>query len=105
MGDIPITKIIRIDEPDKYKLHAARWNGEDQPLDVYVRDNFRLSLLEYRPMKADDKVIMKEKAFGKRCFFQEVNLAITILFPPTGKSVAPSSPCFFPPVICDVRLK
>ncbi len=38
MSSIPITQIIRIDEPNQYKFHAARWNGENQPLDVYVRD-------------------------------------------------------------------
>jgi hypothetical protein len=38
MSDIPITKIIGIEEPEKYKFHAARWNDSDQPLDVYVRD-------------------------------------------------------------------
>ena len=38
MSDIPISKIIRIDEPEQYKFHAARWNGEDHPLDAYVRD-------------------------------------------------------------------
>ncbi len=38
MSEIPITKIIKIDNINKFKLHAARWNGEYQPLDVYVRD-------------------------------------------------------------------
>jgi len=38
MSEIPITKIIKIDSINKFKLHAARWNGEYQPLDVYVRD-------------------------------------------------------------------
>lgn len=38
MSDIPITKIISIEKPNEYKFHAARWNGGDQPLDVYVRD-------------------------------------------------------------------
>jgi len=38
MSNIPVTKIIRIDEPKQFKFHAARWNGENQPLDVYVRD-------------------------------------------------------------------
>lgn len=38
MNDIPITKIIRIGNPRDFKLHVARWNGEDQPLDVFVRD-------------------------------------------------------------------
>lgn len=38
MTEISITQVIKIDEPRKFKFHAARWNGEDQPLDVYVRD-------------------------------------------------------------------
>ena len=33
-----MTNIIQVDEPSKYKFHAARWNGDDQPLDVYVRN-------------------------------------------------------------------
>ena len=37
MKSIPITNIIGIDAPHDFKLHAARWNGENQPLDVYVR--------------------------------------------------------------------
>ena len=37
-ADIPLTEIIEIKEPEKYKLHGARWNGKYQPLDVYVRD-------------------------------------------------------------------
>ena len=38
MSDIPVTEIIKIDNPEEYKFHAARWNKEYQPLDVYVRD-------------------------------------------------------------------
>ena len=38
MSEIPVAKIIDIDNPSKFKFHAARWNGENQPLDVYVRD-------------------------------------------------------------------
>ena len=38
MTDIPITNILNIDKIKEFKLHAARWNGEYQPLDVYVRD-------------------------------------------------------------------
>lgn len=36
--EIKVTDIISIEEPEKHKFHAARWNGQDQPLDVYVRD-------------------------------------------------------------------
>lgn len=38
MNNILITEIINIEEPQKYKFHAARWNGKSNPLDVYVRD-------------------------------------------------------------------
>lgn len=34
----------------------------------YAKDNFRLSLLEYRPMKVDDKVIMERESFWKEVF-------------------------------------
>ena len=38
MSDIAITEIIKIDNPEEFKFHAARSNNLDQPLDVYVRD-------------------------------------------------------------------
>jgi len=34
---ILLTDIIKIENPPKYKLHFACWNGEEQPLDVFVR--------------------------------------------------------------------
>lgn len=37
--NIPITKIIEMDEATKFKFHAARHNAKNQPLDVYVREN------------------------------------------------------------------
>ncbi len=38
MFEIPVSKIIIIDNPREFKLHAARWSGEYHPLDVYVRN-------------------------------------------------------------------
>lgn len=38
MKEIKISAIIKIGNVHEYKLHAARWNGSDQPLDVYVRN-------------------------------------------------------------------
>jgi hypothetical protein len=38
MEIIPIGKIINIDDPRKFKLHAARSDGSYQPLEVYIRD-------------------------------------------------------------------
>lgn len=38
-ADIPLTAIIEIKEPEKYKLHCASRNPQGvQPLDAYVRD-------------------------------------------------------------------
>ncbi len=37
MSNIPVTNIIKIDDPKKFKFHAARQNQYDRPLDVYVR--------------------------------------------------------------------
>jgi len=36
--DIMLSQIYPITEPDQYKLHLACWNGEDNPLDVFVRN-------------------------------------------------------------------
>jgi hypothetical protein len=30
--------VYQLREPEQYKLHLARWNGADQPLNVFVRD-------------------------------------------------------------------
>ena len=35
--DIYLSNIIRIEKLDEYKLHLACWNGEKQPLDVFVQ--------------------------------------------------------------------
>lgn len=33
-----VSAIFDIDDPREYKFHAARWNAEYQPLDVFTRD-------------------------------------------------------------------
>jgi len=38
MSTISVKDIIAVDNLEEYKFHAARCNGENQPLDVYVRD-------------------------------------------------------------------
>jgi hypothetical protein len=35
---IRLSEIWPIAEPEQYKLHFARWNGENQPLEVWARD-------------------------------------------------------------------
>lgn len=38
MPPIPLSSLLSIPDPNKYKVHLACWNGQDQPLDVFVRD-------------------------------------------------------------------
>ena len=35
---IQLSEIWSIAEPQSYKLHFARWNGENQPLEVWAKD-------------------------------------------------------------------
>lgn len=35
---IPLSTFLPIQTPSQYKVHLACWNGENQPLDVFVRD-------------------------------------------------------------------
>lgn len=38
MSPIALSSLLSIPDPNKYKVHLACWNGQDQPLDVFVRD-------------------------------------------------------------------
>ena len=43
-----------IAEAEAYKLHFARWNGENQPLEVWARDwDEWQGWREYRPARND----------------------------------------------------
>ncbi|EEF79616.1 GIY-YIG nuclease family protein [Methylophaga thiooxydans] len=35
---IALSELLNIPNPKSYKVHLANWNGESQPLDVFVRD-------------------------------------------------------------------
>ena len=35
---LTLSSIFEINNPNDYKVHAARWNGHDQPLDLFVGD-------------------------------------------------------------------
>ena len=49
---IRLRDIWPISAPDNYKLHFARWNGENQPLEVWVRDKREWQgWQEYRPAR------------------------------------------------------
>ncbi|MFZ3123233.1 MAG: GIY-YIG nuclease family protein [Thermodesulfovibrionales bacterium] len=36
--DIKLQNLLKIDPLEEYKIHFAVWNGDEQPLDVFVRD-------------------------------------------------------------------
>jgi hypothetical protein len=49
---ILLRDILPFSTPDDYKLHFARWNGENQPLEVWVRDKQQWQgWQEYRPAR------------------------------------------------------
>ena len=51
---IRLTDIWPIATPENYKLHFARWNGENQPLEVWARDRQEWQgWQEYRPARDD----------------------------------------------------
>lgn len=35
---IQLSSLLPISDPDHFKIHLARWNKKDQPLDIFVRD-------------------------------------------------------------------
>lgn len=51
---ILLQDIWRVTSPEDYKLHFARWNGANQPLEVWVRDKQEWQgWQEYRPARND----------------------------------------------------
>ena len=72
MSDIPITKIISIDDPHKFKFHAARWNGEDQALDIYVRD--KKEWLGWNTWRNRKDEFSREYIFSLIDFYPEKNM-------------------------------
>lgn len=51
---ILLQDVWRVTTPESYKLHFARWNGENQPLEVWVRDKQEWQgWQEYRPARND----------------------------------------------------
>jgi hypothetical protein len=51
---IRLQDIWQVTAPENYKLHFARWNGANQPLEVWVRDKQEWQgWQEYRPARND----------------------------------------------------
>ena len=71
-ADIPLTEIIEIKEPEKYKLHVARWSGEDQPLDVYVRD--KKEWRDWNRWRNEYDEFSRQYVFSMMDFYHESNM-------------------------------
>lgn len=69
---IELKQIWNIPNPQHYKVHFARWNKTDQPLDVWVRDRSEWrGWQEYRPVRDD---FNREFIFALASFYHEPNL-------------------------------
>jgi hypothetical protein len=71
-GTIYLRDIWPIAEPEDYKLHFARWNGENQPLEVFARDRREWQgWQEYRPARDD---FNRPSIFSLVQFYHEPNI-------------------------------
>lgn len=72
MNPIPITNLIKINDPRKYKFHAARWNGGDQPLDVYVRD--KNEWFKWNTWRSNKNEFSRQYIFSLIDFYPETDM-------------------------------
>ena len=72
MTEIPVSKIIKIDDPREFKLHAARWNNKYQPLDVYVRD--KKEWFGWNTWRNDKDEFSRKYIFSLIDFYPENNM-------------------------------
>lgn len=69
---IRLAEIWPIAEPQQYKLHFARWNGEHQPLEVWARDRQEWQgWQEYRPGRND---FNRPLIFSLASFYHETDV-------------------------------
>ncbi|MFW6030421.1 MAG: GIY-YIG nuclease family protein [Halanaerobiales bacterium] len=71
MLKIFLSKIIKLNDPTKYKFHAARWNEEDQPLDVFVRD--KEEWFNWNRWRGSKNEFTREYIFSLIDFYHEAN--------------------------------
>lgn len=69
---IPISALIPIVDLHEYKLHAARWNGEENPLDVFVESRARW--LEWNMWRNDKDEFSRRYVFSLIDFYPETNM-------------------------------
>lgn len=64
--DIFLRDIWPVDNLVDFKVHFARYNQVEEPLD---RANFRFALLEHRAFHTTDQVILDREGFWKSILF------------------------------------
>lgn len=71
---IALADIWKIEQPKEYKVHFARWNGKNEPLEVFVRDRREWQRWqEYRPSKDD---FNRTYIFSLAKFYHETDIWI-----------------------------
>ncbi len=72
MNMIELQSIFKIEDPTQYKFHCARWNGECQPLDVYVED--KDSWFHWNTWRSSKNEFTRKFIFSLIDFYPENNI-------------------------------
>lgn len=72
MNKIPIQSIFNIKDASLYKFHCARWNGECQPLDVYVED--KGTWVQWNTWRSSKNEFTRKYIFSLIDFYPENNV-------------------------------
>jgi len=71
MSDILLSTIYQVESPKHHKLHLACWNGDEQPLDVFVRS--RSDWEGWNSWRTDRDDFSREFIFSLISFYPEAN--------------------------------
>ncbi len=66
---ILLSHVLPIAEPGNYKCHFARWNGKNQPLEVFIRD--RQEWRGWQEYRGDRNDFNREYIFSLMSFYHE----------------------------------
>ncbi|EJC1212000.1 GIY-YIG nuclease family protein [Vibrio parahaemolyticus] len=72
MDRITLQSLLKISDPTEYKFHCARWNGESQPLDVYVED--KNSWFRWNTWRSSKNEFTRKYIFSLIDFYPENNI-------------------------------
>lgn len=72
METISIQEVLKLEDTSHYKFHCARWNGERQPLDVYVED--KNTWLEWNTWRSSKNEFTRKYIFSLIDFYPENNV-------------------------------